>query len=106
MKAVARWIAAAPERADRRRALYRHPASPGGVYDGEADLGPVGDQEEEAPPRPARRRRAAQADAGDGDGDPGAGADPEAREDGVLVRDPSGNGLLLTVSGAASSQSA
>jgi DNA segregation ATPase FtsK/SpoIIIE, S-DNA-T family len=51
---AARWIAASPERAERRRALDRHPATPsGGVYDGEAD----GD---EAAPNARRRRSAAQ----------------------------------------------
>ena len=50
---AARWIAAAPERAERRRAQDRHPAGPAGVYDGEADLGPGGD----GTGRPARRRR-------------------------------------------------
>jgi S-DNA-T family DNA segregation ATPase FtsK/SpoIIIE len=59
--ALARWIAAAPERAERRRALYRHPATPGsGVYDGEAD----GD---DAPPPAGRRRKAPVANAGDDD---------------------------------------
>ncbi len=49
--AAARWIAATPERAERRRAQYRHPSSPeaGGLYDGEAD------QAAESKP-PSRRR--------------------------------------------------
>ncbi len=47
---AARWIAAAPERAERRRALYRHPSSSTtpSLYDGEAD---------ERPPKPASRRK-------------------------------------------------
>jgi S-DNA-T family DNA segregation ATPase FtsK/SpoIIIE len=54
--ATARWIAAAPDRAERHRALFRHPASPGpGLYDGEADR-EEGD-EETPPARPARKRR-------------------------------------------------
>ena len=52
--ATARWIAAAPERAERRRALYRHPSSPAAtsLYDGEADV---------ADPKPAPRRRTREA---------------------------------------------
>ncbi len=56
--ATAKWLAAVPERAERRRALGRHPASPGEVYDGEADQadGDDGAGTGDAPERPARRR--------------------------------------------------
>ncbi|HET9078830.1 MAG TPA: DNA translocase FtsK [Acidimicrobiales bacterium] len=73
--ATARWIAAAPERAERRRALHRHPSSPASttLYDGEAD-------EETGPPaRPRRRARAAAADA-DAAAAPETAADPAGAE--------------------------
>ncbi len=50
--AAGRWVAAAPERAERRRAQRRHPSTPttgSGVYDGEADVEPI----------PAKRTRSA-----------------------------------------------
>ena len=61
---MARWLAAAPERAERRRALYRHPASPA-LYDGEADTGTGTDTgDEEAPAPRSRRRKRPQAEDG------------------------------------------
>jgi S-DNA-T family DNA segregation ATPase FtsK/SpoIIIE len=54
-RATAKWLAAAPERAERRRALMRHPATPGGVYDGEADVAPAD------PPAKAPRSRSKRA---------------------------------------------
>ena len=66
---AARWIAASPERAERRRALYRHPATPGvGVYDGEADS-----DDGTGAKASTRRRKAAAHPAPDG-------ADPDSPE--------------------------
>jgi DNA segregation ATPase FtsK/SpoIIIE, S-DNA-T family len=61
---VVRWVAAAPDRAERRRARYRHPATPGGVYDGEADRagGEAADDSASSRPTRARRSRAVPAD--------------------------------------------
>jgi S-DNA-T family DNA segregation ATPase FtsK/SpoIIIE len=71
--AAARWLAAAPERAERRRALNRHPATPAaGIYDGEADAPPAAD---EAPGSRRRRSRGPAAEA--------VAADPEDEADGV-----------------------
>jgi S-DNA-T family DNA segregation ATPase FtsK/SpoIIIE len=57
IRASITWMAAAPERAERRRAQTRHPSTPGrpGIYDGEAD--------EAAAPGPTAKRRRKREDA-------------------------------------------
>ncbi len=55
---LVRWVAATPDRAERRRAVVRHPAAPTAVYDGEADLPADPDEPASgAAPRASRRGR-------------------------------------------------